>query len=155
MARYEFLGELALSSALLPVRGAIPAALAAAEAGRRLILSADNGHEVGLIAQGETLGAQHLLEVCAFLLGRGELQIAIARPTADTQQEPANLQDIVGQGQTKRALKIAAVGGHNLLLIRPPVTGKTILASRLTCLLSPVNRAGGVGKRGVNQPAAP
>lgn len=138
LARYEFLGELALSGALRPVRGAIPAALAAAEAGRRLILSADNGHEVGLIAQGETRVAQHLLEVCAFLLGRGELPTAIAPPTANTQQESANLQDIIGQGQAKRALEIAAAGGHNLLLIGPPGTGKTMLASRLTGLLPPL-----------------
>lgn len=69
LARYEFLGELALSGALRAVRGAIPAALAAADAGRQLILSADNAAEVGLIAQSRSHTARHLLEVCAFLLG--------------------------------------------------------------------------------------
>lgn len=70
LARYEFLGELALSGALRAVRGAIPAALAAADAGRQLILSADNAAEVGLIAQSRSHTARHLLEVCAFLLGQ-------------------------------------------------------------------------------------
>ncbi|CAI1094330.1 YifB family Mg chelatase-like AAA ATPase [Serratia entomophila] len=138
LARYEFLGELALSGALRAVRGAIPAALAAAEAGRRLILSADNGHEVGLIAQGETRVAQHLQEVCAFLHGQRELAAASALPAAHTPPELADLQDIIAQEQAKRALEIAAAGGHNLLLIGPPGTGKTMLASRLTGLLPPL-----------------
>lgn len=138
LARYEFLGELALSGQLRAVRGAIPAALAAAESGRRLILSADNGHEVGLIAQGESRVAQHLQEVCAFLRGQGELAAACAPPAAPAPQEPADLQDIIDQAQAKRALEIAAAGGHNLLLVGPPGTGKTMLASRLTGLLPPL-----------------
>ncbi|QJW58457.1 Competence protein ComM [Serratia plymuthica] len=73
LARYEFLGELALSGALRGVSGAIPAALAAMDAGRQLILASANGKEVGLIAQSESRVAEHLLEVCAFLLGKGDL----------------------------------------------------------------------------------
>lgn len=138
LSRYEFLGELALSGLLRAVRGAIPAALAAAESGRRLILSADNGHEVGLIAQGDCWVAQHLQEVCAFLLGQGELAAACAPAAVPAPQEQADLQDIIDQGQAKRALEIAAAGGHNLLLVGPPGTGKTMLASRLTGLLPPL-----------------
>ncbi|BEN37472.1 TPA: YifB family Mg chelatase-like AAA ATPase [Serratia marcescens] len=138
LARYEFLGELALSGALRAVRGAIPAALAAADAGRQLILSTDNAAEVGLIAQSHSHTARHLLEVCAFLLGQGELPVAATPPAADTACDNADLRDIIGQEQAKRALEIAAAGGHNLLLIGPPGTGKTMLASRLTGLLPPL-----------------
>lgn len=138
LARYEFLGELALSGSLRAVKGAIPAALAAAEAGRQLILSTDNAAEVGLIAQSHSYTARHLLEVCAFLLGQGELPVATTPPAADNVCESADLRDIIGQEQAKRALEIAAAGGHNLLLIGPPGTGKTMLASRLTGLLPPL-----------------
>ncbi|BEM11438.1 ATP-dependent protease [Serratia marcescens] len=138
LARYEFLGELALSGSLRAVRGAIPAALAAADAGRQLILSTDNAAEVGLIAQSHSHTAQHLLEVCAFLLGQGELPVAATPPDADNACENDDLRDIIGQEQAKRALEIAAAGGHNLLLIGPPGTGKTMLASRLTGLLPPL-----------------
>ncbi|HAT5005858.1 TPA: YifB family Mg chelatase-like AAA ATPase [Serratia marcescens] len=138
LTRYEFLGELALSGSLRAVRGAIPAALAAADAGRQLILSTDNAAEVGLIAQSHSHTAQHLLEVCAFLLGQGELPVAATPPDADNACENDDLRDIIGQEQAKRALEIAAAGGHNLLLIGPPGTGKTMLASRLTGLLPPL-----------------
>lgn len=110
LARYEFLGELALSGALRAVRGAIPAALAAADAGRQLILSTDNAAEVGLIAQSRSHTARHLLEVCAFLLGQGELPVAATPPAADTACDSADLRDIIGQEQAKRALEIAAAG---------------------------------------------
>jgi len=138
LARYEFLGELALSGSLRAVRGAIPAALAAADAGRQLILSTDNAAEVGLIAQSHSHTAQHLLEVCAFLLGQGELPVAATPPDTNNSCENADLRDIIGQEQAKRALEIAAAGGHNLLFIGPPGTGKTMLASRLTGLLPPL-----------------
>lgn len=138
LAHYEFLGELALSGALRGVSGAIPAALAAMESGRQLVLAAANGPEVGLITQSKTLVADHLLEVCAFVLGKEDLPVAHAPPAMNNTPEPADLQDILGQEQAKRALEIAAAGGHNLLLVGPPGTGKTMLASRLNGLLPPL-----------------
>jgi magnesium chelatase family protein len=138
LANYEFLSELALSGALRGVKGAIPAAMAATKAGRQLILAAENGKEVGLIPHGDVRVADHLLEVCVFLQGQKNLSKAIALPAASSMQEPHDLQDIIGQEQAKHALEIAAAGGHNLLLLGPPGTGKTMLASRLNGLLPPL-----------------
>ncbi|CCG85564.1 YifB family Mg chelatase-like AAA ATPase [Erwinia piriflorinigrans] len=138
LMRYEFLGELALTGALRGVQGTIPAALAALDAHRQLILSADNQHDVGLIRQGESLIAGHLLEVCAFLQGKPVLQAAQGEPQ-ELLPASGDLNEIIGQQQAKRALEIAAAGGHNLLFIGPPGTGKTMLASRLNGLMPPLN----------------
>lgn len=135
---YEFVGELALTGALRGVPGAISGALAALKAGRQIIVATENAPEVGLIEEKGCLIAGHLQEVCAFLEGRHELaEPEENRLTAPDTRE--DLSDIIGQEQGKRALEITAAGGHNLLLIGPPGTGKTMLASRLNGLLPPLN----------------
>lgn len=138
LAQYEFLGELALTGALRGVQGAIPAALAAREAQRQLILSTDNTGDVGLIRNGKSLLSANLLNVCSFLAGHSTLEEARCE-----QPEPSwqggDLNEIVGQQQAKRALEICAAGGHNLLLTGPPGTGKTMLATRLIGLMPPLN----------------
>jgi magnesium chelatase family protein len=138
LAQYEFVGELALTGALRGVSGAISAALEALKAGRSIIAAADNAAELGLIEQPGCLVAQHLTEVCRWLEEKGQL----TRPVAPQYTQPPadhDLNEIIGQHQGKRALEITASGGHNLLLIGPPGTGKTMLASRLNTLLPPLS----------------
>ncbi|CCP01264.1 hypothetical protein BN439_0158 [Erwinia amylovora Ea644] len=138
LIQYEFLGELALTGTLRGVQGATPAALAALDARRQLILSAENQHDVGLIRHGESLIATHLLEVCAFLHGKAPLDAAHCE-LEESLPSTEDLNEIIGQQQAKRALEITAAGGHNLLLIGPPGTGKTMLASRLSGLMPPLS----------------
>ena len=130
LTHYEFLGELALDGALCGVQGAIPAAMVAIQAGRQLVLSTENQCDAGLIRQESSLVASHLSEVCGFL--RNELTLPTAQYPEHKGDAPADdLADIIGQEQGRRALEITAAGGHNLLLIGPPGTGKTMLATRL------------------------
>ncbi|RPH25216.1 ATP-dependent protease [Buttiauxella warmboldiae] len=138
--QYEFVGELALTGALRGVPGAISSAMEALKAGKKIIVADENAAELSLIEQAGCLIANHLTEVCAFLEGKGELSTPEKLP-----QRPAeyrqDLNEVFGQSQGKRALEIAAAGGHNLLLIGPPGTGKTMLVSRLNTLLPPLNDA--------------
>ena len=133
---YEFLGELALSGELRPVKGALPAALAAKQAKRCLVVPDDNGDQVALVGRDLHKSAPSLLAVCAHLHGQTALGLTLSPPSvAETTGNERDMQDIIGQQQGKRALEIAAAGGHNLLFLGPPGTGKTMLASRLRDLL--------------------
>ncbi|QGN35937.1 YifB family Mg chelatase-like AAA ATPase [Klebsiella oxytoca] len=136
--QYEFVGELALTGALRGVPGAISSAMEAIKAGRKIIVADENAMEVGLIDGKECLIAGHLQEVCAFLEGKNHLD----HPPPEgvySDESQADLRDVIGQRQGKRALEIIAAGGHNLLMIGPPGTGKTMLASRLPGLLPPLS----------------
>lgn len=138
LAEYEFLGELALSGELRPIRGMLPVALAAHQAGRKLIVPYQNAQEAALVKQATIFAARHLLEVCAHLKGETCLPSFLS-PTIIKQKKPVDLADVKGQPHAKRALEIAAAGRHSLLFIGPPGTGKTMLASRLTSICPEIN----------------
>lgn len=136
---YEFLGELALTGELRTVDGVLPAALAAAHAGHKLIVPAGSGAEAALAREVNAYTARTLLEVCAALIGTKILPAAEAPPPQPTQVP--DMADVRGQMHARRALEVAAAGNHHLLLIGPPGCGKTLLASRLTGLLPEASEA--------------
>jgi len=139
LAGYELLGELALGGELRSVRGVLPAALACRSAERALLTPQANASEAALVGNLTVFGATHLLEVCAHLQTGATLQPHVAEPDTKQPAAPPDLAEVRGQHHAKRALEIAAAGGHNLLLIGPPGTGKTMLASRLPGILPPMD----------------
>lgn len=132
---YEFVGELALSGELRSVSGALPVSVAARAAGRKLIIPAHNQAEAMLVSDAEVYCAQSLQEVFLHLNGRQPIQPAPDSKPTVPQSRADDVADVIGQERAKRALTIAAAGGHNLLFCGPPGTGKTMLATRLSGLL--------------------
>jgi magnesium chelatase family protein len=134
---HEFIGELALTGELRPVRGVLPSAIAAEQSKHHLIVPSQNSEEASLLRAGNVRAAGTLLDVCNHLCNKERLTRIDARIPRH-QSDSARLSDIRGQYQAKRALQIAAAGGHNLLFTGPPGSGKTMLASRLANLLPPL-----------------
>lgn len=142
LADHESIGELALTGALRPVAGVLPTALHNRSSGRRLIVPHDNQIEASLLGSENLLAAAHLLDVCLHLRGERELNVcSAAMGSLDTPRALPDLRDVMGQVHAKRALEIIAAGGHNLLMVGPPGTGKTMLASRLPSILPPMTDA--------------
>ncbi len=135
---YEFISELALSGDMRSIEALLPSAQGCAAKGKQLIVAQANADEAALVESLSVLPAKHLLEVSAHLHQRTLIQPWI-KSAAQPQKEHQQLRDIIGQMHAKRAMEVAATGGHHLLLYGPPGTGKTMLASRLAGILPPLS----------------
>jgi magnesium chelatase family protein len=139
LEQYEFAGELALAGSLRPVRGALAMSLGAQRAGRAFVLPAENAPEAALVEDATIYAARDLLQVCAHLQGSERL-VRYRDPPPEIAASYADIQDVKGQAQAKRALEIAAAGAHSVVMIGPPGAGKTMLAARLPGILPPMTQ---------------
>jgi magnesium chelatase family protein len=134
LAEYEYAGELALTGELRPIRGALAMTYRAAGSGRAFVLPQANAAEAALVEDAAVYPAQTLLQVAAHLAGREAIAPGAGSPQIVAPHYP-DLREVKGQAQAKRALEIAAAGGHSLLMVGPPGTGKSMLASRFPGIL--------------------
>ncbi|GLQ32521.1 YifB family Mg chelatase-like AAA ATPase [Litoribrevibacter albus] len=142
LSNYEIIGELSLSGEVRPVKAVLPSAIASHQAQKIAIVPVFNAEEASLPGNNPVIAVKQLSELCAHLNELTTLPFFHPQTNSDTPSAPPSqlcLSDIKGQPQAKRALEIAAAGGHNLLMSGPPGTGKTMLASRLTSILPEVS----------------
>jgi magnesium chelatase family protein len=135
LAEVECLGELSLGGDLRSVDGVLPVAIQARNNRRKLILPKANTAEAALINGVDIIPAVHLLDVCAFLSGQRSLTAECEYRAPERPADDVDFADVHGQYHVKRAFEIAAAGAHNLLMLGPPGTGKSMLASRLPTIL--------------------
>ncbi|NNG76997.1 YifB family Mg chelatase-like AAA ATPase [Acinetobacter sp. ANC 4277] len=135
----EFIGELALDGQLRPITGILSIAIACQQLGHQLILPEQNAEQASQLPNFEVFAAKHLKDVCDHLSNQQPIQQYQASHSAAPDQYKFDLADVKGQLRPRRALEIAAAGGHSLLFKGPPGTGKTLLASRLASILPPLD----------------
>ncbi|MDH4108516.1 MAG: YifB family Mg chelatase-like AAA ATPase [Gammaproteobacteria bacterium] len=145
----EFYGELGLNGEIRPVPGVLPAAIKCAAEGRAIWVPAANAREA-LLPGATVFAASGLLEVAAHLNRERRIEPAAGSPAQGAVPDAPDLAEVRGQAEARRALEIAASGGHNLLLAGPPGTGKSMLARRLPGLLPPMSDAEALETAAVN-----
>lgn len=146
LSRYMIIGELGLDGTLQPVKGALPIAIRAREQGfEGLILPRQNAREAAVVNRLKVYGAENLQEVMEFFNGKHELQQTVVNTREEFYAQQSNFEfdfaEVKGQESVKRALEVAAAGGHNLIMIGPPGSGKSMMAKRLPSILPPLSLA--------------
>lgn len=146
LGRYMLIGELGLDGTLQPVKGALPIAIRAREQGfEGLILPEQNAREAAVVNQLKVYGANNLREVIQFFNGESELPVTEVNTREEFYAQQSEFEydfaDVKGQESVKRALEVAAAGGHNLIMIGPPGSGKSMMAKRLPSILPPLSLA--------------
>ncbi len=138
LEKYIFLGELSLQGRVRYVKGVLPVALLAKNMDKKLVVPQDNALEAGVVKGGEVFGVENLRECVEFLQGKRELlpvELDLDKVMNDFSSYEVDFADIKGQESARRAMEIAVAGGHNILMIGPPGSGKTMLAKRVPTIM--------------------